>query len=102
MTDGVQEKRGITRRRMVGYLIAGPTLAAGVSFGRPPEEARAALPTVQPTDAYDLSDLLIDSTLATNNQIVVAVNPDGTVSFDLPRAEVGQGLTTSFAMLIAD
>ncbi len=47
-------------------------------------------------------DLLVDSTLATANQIVVAVNPDGTVSFDLPRSENGQGLTTSFAMLIAD
>jgi isoquinoline 1-oxidoreductase beta subunit len=32
----------------------------------------------------------------------VAVNPDGTVSFSLPRAEVGQGITTAVAMVIAD
>ena len=30
------------------------------------------------------------------------MNPDGTASFALPRAEVGQGITTSVAMLIAE
>ena len=30
------------------------------------------------------------------------VNHDGTVSFALPRAEVGQGITTAVAMTIAD
>jgi isoquinoline 1-oxidoreductase beta subunit len=30
------------------------------------------------------------------------VNPDGTVSYDLPRAEVGQGITTAIGMLIAE
>ncbi|MDQ1710300.1 MAG: isoquinoline 1-oxidoreductase subunit beta, partial [Frankiaceae bacterium] len=30
------------------------------------------------------------------------VNKDGTASFALPRAEVGQGITTAFTMLIAD
>ena len=30
------------------------------------------------------------------------VNTDGTVSFALPRAEVGQGITTAVAMTIAD
>ena len=30
------------------------------------------------------------------------VNPDGTASFELPRAEVGQGITTAVAMTIAD
>ena len=34
--------------------------------------------------------------------ITVTVNADGTVSFALPRAEVGQGITTAVAMTIAD
>jgi isoquinoline 1-oxidoreductase beta subunit len=93
---------GITRRKMVGFLIAGPTLIAGASLGARPGQAQAAVPTVQPVDAYDLSDLLVESTLATNSMVALTVNPDGTVTYDLPRAEVGQGLTTSFAMIIAD
>ena len=32
----------------------------------------------------------------------MVVNSDGTVSFALPRAEVGQGITTAVAMTIAD
>src|SRR3712207_9399449 len=34
--------------------------------------------------------------------LTVTINPDGTASFDLPRAEVGQGITTAIAMTIAD
>ena len=32
----------------------------------------------------------------------MAINPDGTASFALPRAELGQGITTAVAMVIAD
>ena len=32
----------------------------------------------------------------------MTLNPDGTASFALPRAEVGQGITTAVAMVIAD
>jgi isoquinoline 1-oxidoreductase beta subunit len=94
-------EQGITRRTMVGWLIAGPTLIAGGSLGRP-STALAKLPTIQPVDAYDLSDLLKDSTRATWNLVTVEVRPDGTVHFDLPRSENGQGLTTSFGMIVAD
>src|SRR5581483_1575389 len=60
------------------------------------------IPTRQPVDVYDLSDLLTDAALPTSNLITVQVNPDGTASFALPRAEVGQGITTAVAMTIAD
>ena len=40
---------------------------------------------------------------ATTAKLVsVQVNSDGTATFDLPRAEVGQGITTATAMIIAD
>ena len=92
---------GLSRRRFIGYLIAGPTLLAGAELVVA-DDARAAIPTVQPVDAYDLSDLLTDATLPTAALITIAVNPDGTFSFALPRAEVGQGITTAVAMTIAD
>jgi isoquinoline 1-oxidoreductase beta subunit len=91
---------GLSRRRFLGYLIAGPTVIAGAQLFVGP--ARASIPTIQPVDAYDLSDLLTDATMATSELITVVVNADGTVSFALPRAEVGQGITTAVAMTIAD
>ncbi len=93
---------GVSRRRFIGYLIAAPTLIAAAELGIAPHSADAALPTVQPVDLYDLSDLLTDAAMPTSNLITVTVNPDGTVSFALPRAEVGQGITTAVAMTIAD
>jgi isoquinoline 1-oxidoreductase beta subunit len=92
---------GVSRRRFIGYLLAGPTLIAAAELTAP-EVAEASLPTVQPVDEYDLSDLLTDAALPTSNLIRVVVNTDGTVSFALPRAEVGQGITTAVAMAIAD
>jgi isoquinoline 1-oxidoreductase subunit beta len=91
---------GLSRRRFLGYLIAGPTLIAGAQLTVEP--AAASIPTHQLVDDYDLSDLLTDATLPTSALITVVVNPDGTVSFALPRAEVGQGITTAVAMTIAD
>jgi isoquinoline 1-oxidoreductase beta subunit len=92
---------GVTRRRFVGYLIAAPTVVAAADmFLAGP--AQADVPTVQPVDFYDLTDLLTQSTEPTWGLIKVTVNTDGTVSFALPRAEVGQGITTAVAMCIAD
>ncbi|WP_219510596.1 molybdopterin cofactor-binding domain-containing protein [Nonomuraea ceibae] len=85
----------IGRRRFLGYVLAAPTLvtAAGLDAG---------LPSPEITDLLDLNDLMTAAALPTANLITVEVGPDGTVSFALPRAEVGQGITTSTAMLIAE
>jgi isoquinoline 1-oxidoreductase beta subunit len=93
-------ERGVSRRRFIGYLIAAPTVVAGAQLLVEP--AQAAIPTHQPVDEFDLTDLLTDATKPTSHLITVTVNPDGTVSFALPRAEVGQGITTAVAMTIAD
>jgi isoquinoline 1-oxidoreductase subunit beta len=93
-------RRGISRRRFIGYLIAGPTVVAGAQLLVEP--AQAAIPTVQPVDSFDLTDLLTNAATPTSGLITVVVNQDGTVSFALPRAEVGQGITTAVAMTIAD
>ena len=88
---------------MVGYLLAAPTVVAAARFGIGPEQAKAAgIPTVQPVDHYDLSDILTEAAMPTMGLLTVTVNPDGSASFELPRAEVGQGITTASAMTIAD
>ena len=51
---------------------------------------------------YDRKDLLTDAARPTANLITVEIREDGTAAFALPRMEVGQGITTSTAMLIAE
>jgi isoquinoline 1-oxidoreductase subunit beta len=99
-SPGLGVVRGVSRRRFIGYLIAAPTVVAGAQLLVEP--ARASIATVQPVDAYDLSDLLNAAAMPTSSLMTVVVNRDGTVSYALPRAEVGQGITTAVAMVIAD
>ncbi|MBC2906927.1 molybdopterin cofactor-binding domain-containing protein [Streptomyces cupreus] len=91
----------VGRRRFLGYVLAGPTLVAAAELGAAPE-AEAAVPSPDVTELVDLNDVLTAAALPTADLITVEVHPDGTVSFALPRAEVGQGITTSTAMLIAE
>jgi isoquinoline 1-oxidoreductase subunit beta len=100
LRDG-EKSRGLSRRRFMGFVIAAPVVVAAADL-RAVAAAEAAVPTVQPVDAFDLTDLLTGAALLTSSMITVTVNPDGTASFALPRAEVGQGLTTAIAMVIAD
>lgn len=99
------ESREVGRRRFLGYLLAAPTVVAAAEWGSELLGAGAAeaAPSVpQPPELYDLNDLLTDAARPTANLIKVQVNEDGTVSFALPRAETGQGITTSSAMIIAE
>ncbi|MFD9893283.1 molybdopterin cofactor-binding domain-containing protein [Amycolatopsis sp. NPDC059027] len=91
----------IGRRRFLGYVLAAPILVTAAEFG-PRPAAGAELPSPDLTKLVDLNDMLTAAALPTSGLISVEVEPDGTVSFALPRAEVGQGITTSSAMLIAE
>ncbi|WP_167004208.1 molybdopterin cofactor-binding domain-containing protein [Mumia sp. ZJ430] len=100
MTDEINEPDGIGRRSFLGYVLASATLVTGARLALPGEAEAAALP--QLTDFLDLNDMMTVAALPTSHLITVEVRPDGTVAFSLPRAEVGQGITTSTAMLIAE
>jgi len=99
----------LSRRRFLGFLVAAPTLVAAADlrggwWRATPAAASGDVPPVpsQMTDEYDLSDFLTDAARPTSHMIAITVNQDGTASFALPRAEVGQGITTAIAMLIAE
>ncbi len=98
--------RGMDRRRFLGYVLAAPTLVVAarlVADDAAPQLAAAAIPSLpEVSDLYDLGDLQDLAASATSSLISITVNSDGTASFALPRAEVGQGITTSIAMIIAD
>ncbi|MFF3467231.1 molybdopterin cofactor-binding domain-containing protein [Streptomyces sp. NPDC001984] len=97
---------GIGRRRFLGYVVAASTLTVAAELGESvlaPSQAAAVVPSVPgPAEIYDLNDMLTHAALPTANLITIRIDTDGTASFALPRAEVGQGITTSSAMLIAE
>ena len=104
--DSDSEPNGLERRRFLGYLVAGPTLAVAVQWGLTGAEAqpiKTAIPSLpQPEEIFDLGDMQNLAAAPTSGLISVQVNPDGTASFAVPRAEVGQGMTTAVAMMIAE
>jgi isoquinoline 1-oxidoreductase subunit beta len=105
-TAAADDASGPGRRGFLGWVLAAPTLMvaapiAGSLIGAEP--AGAAVPSLPgPADLFDLGDLQDLAALATSHLITVSVHEDGTASFALPRAEVGQGITTSTTMLIAE
>ncbi|MGQ0624825.1 MAG: molybdopterin cofactor-binding domain-containing protein [Sporichthyaceae bacterium] len=100
---------GTSRRRFLGYVLAGTTLAvtADLSTGPGAEGAHAAGATPLPSnplfgDVYDFLDTMRDVANETHHLLRIDIRPDGTAHFNMPRQEVGQGLTTSFAQMIGD
>ncbi|UVS80736.1 xanthine dehydrogenase family protein molybdopterin-binding subunit [Actinokineospora sp. UTMC 2448] len=90
------------RRRFLAYLVAAPTLTVAAKIGTA-EPALAAVPTPPaPADLLDLGDILILAGSPTANLLTLTVDEDGGATLHLPRAEVGQGITTATAMLVAD
>ncbi len=93
----------VDRRRFLGFVLGGATLIAAADMGLMPQRAEGAIPTLPgPAELYDLNDMLTDAARPTANLLTITINADGTASFALPRAEVGQGITTSSAMLVAE
>jgi isoquinoline 1-oxidoreductase beta subunit len=97
---------GVGRRRFLGYLLAAPTLAVGVQYASSlakPQAADASIITPpEPEEIFDLGDAQDLAALPTSGLITVVVNADGTASFAAIRTEVGQGMTTAIAMMIAE
>lgn len=94
----------VSRRSFVGYVIGGATLITAADLGLAPPAANALpVPSVpQVPELYDLNDFLTHCALPTSNLIAIEVDDKGHAHFALPRMEVGQGITTAVAMLIAD
>jgi isoquinoline 1-oxidoreductase beta subunit len=95
----------IRRRGLLAFAVAAPTLTVAVRLGMGAEAA--PLPTGLPSlpglaDFVDLGDLLTMMALPTSRLLVLEVTPENRVVLQLPRAEVGQGISTAIAMLVAE
>ncbi|MFI9062193.1 molybdopterin cofactor-binding domain-containing protein [Streptomyces sp. NPDC053429] len=95
-----------SRRSFLTHLVAAPTLALLTRAGSDvlaPQPAAAAIPTLPAiADLVDLGDLFILAGAPTSALLALAVEADGIIRFRLPREEVGQGLTTAVAILVAE
>jgi isoquinoline 1-oxidoreductase beta subunit len=93
------------RRGLLAFLVAAPTLTVAVRLGMGAEAAPApvALPSLPDlSDFTDLGDLLTTAALPTSRLLVLEVTEDNLVVLELPRAEVGQGIGTAVAMMVAE
>src|SRR6266540_42762 len=92
------DQPAVGRRRFLTYVIAAPTLTMGASLAdRSSAEAVPDLP-----DIVDLTDALVLAAAPTVHNLVVEITPANRVVVRLPREEVGQGITTTFAMIVAE
>lgn len=97
------DQPGLARRSFLGYVLAGSTLVVAADLTTSRQRASAAVPSgPQVPELYDLEDLQTDGALPTSQLITVTINRDGTASFAIPRAEVGQGIVTSTAIILAE
>lgn len=94
--------RGLDRRRFIAYLIAAPTLTMGVRLGVDSVAPETAAGTPGIPDIIDLTDALVLAAAPTVHNLVVEVTAANKVVMQLPREEVGQGITTTFSMVLAE
>ena len=96
----------LTRRRFLTYVVAAPVLTVAASSGVgliAPGKAHAVVPSPpQPENLADLGDVMVAATKLAQHLLVLEVTTDNRIVFRIPRAEVGQGITTAFAMVVAD
>jgi isoquinoline 1-oxidoreductase subunit beta len=105
LTDG-DAPRGLARRRFLTFLVAAPALTVAARVGAEvltPAKADAVVPSPpQPADVADFGDVMTALTRADTDLFVLQVTPDNRIRFEVPRAEVGQGITTALAMIVAE
>ncbi|MPY99005.1 MAG: molybdopterin-dependent oxidoreductase [Actinophytocola sp.] len=89
---------GFGRRRFVTFLVAAPTLTVAARLGIDLIADTPALAAGRPTQTSG------EATTATNlgTTYVLRVTSDNRIIFESPKADVGQGISTALAMLIAE
>ncbi|WP_285778724.1 molybdopterin cofactor-binding domain-containing protein [Microtetraspora sp. NBRC 13810] len=95
------EEGAVDRRRFLTVLVAAPTLTLALGATTASADAGSSVP--QPADILDSGDaLILAGTPTAHLMLVLEVTESGEVRVELPRAEVGQGITTAVAMLVAE
>ncbi|MEU0314127.1 molybdopterin cofactor-binding domain-containing protein [Nocardioides sp. NPDC006273] len=103
MSEQIGDKVAMGRRRFLTYLVAAPTLTVAARWGLGADVAQAAIISPpRPSELYDVGDFYKQTCEPTKNMILLEVAEDGDATLWLHRMEVGQGITTASAMLVAE
>jgi isoquinoline 1-oxidoreductase beta subunit len=92
----------ISRRRMLAYLVAAPTLTMVVKTVDDWVGAPTAGAAPGPADVFDLSDALTLAALPTAYLLKIEITEADRVVVHVPRSEVGQGITTAMGIIAAE
>jgi isoquinoline 1-oxidoreductase subunit beta len=90
------------RQILKGFLIAGPTLAVAGRIGFADGAGAFPTKTDELPDAQDFTDIFILSQQPTIYDLRIEIKPDGRVLAELPKQDIGQGIMTTFGMMVAD
>jgi isoquinoline 1-oxidoreductase beta subunit len=98
-SEGTASGGPLTRRWFLTYVVAAPVLTVAAGSARAliaPDKAYAVVPSpLQPGDLVDLGDVMVAAAKQAQHLFVLEVTPENRVVFQVPRAEVGQGITTA-------
>jgi isoquinoline 1-oxidoreductase subunit beta len=90
------------RQVLKGLMIAGPTLAIAGRLGFADGAGAFPTKTDEVPDAQDFTDFFILTQQPTIYDLKIEIQPDNTVLAELPKQDIGQGIMTTFGMLVAD
>lgn len=95
------------RRRFLTSLLAAPSLTLAARWGLDPAQGPGRLDRPIPSppsveSQYDITQAVCDASRPTMGLVVLEVGQDGRARLELPRVELGQGITTATAMLVAE
>lgn len=90
---------------MLAMAASAPAATVATSLLTTPATAEAApLPLTPPdsVDTYDVGDSLLQAAAPTMPLVKLTLGGDGTYTFEMPRLDSGQGITTALAQMIAE
>jgi len=90
------------RQVLKGFLIGGPTLAVAARLGFADSADAFPTKTDELPDVQDFTDIFVSSQQPTIYDLKIEIKPDNRVYAELPKMEVGQGIMTTFRILVAD
>ncbi len=94
------------RRRFLTYLLGVPALAVATRItydAVAADPAGAAIPSPPSVEEmFDIGEALVVASAPTMPLVKLEIGEDGVARMELPRLEMGQGITTAVAMLIAE
>jgi isoquinoline 1-oxidoreductase beta subunit len=96
------DKRVERRTVLKGFMIAGPTLTVAARFGLADGAGAFPTKTDELPDAQDFTDIFVTSQQPFIYDLKIEIKPDNRVYFELPKMDVGQGIITTAAVMVAD